>query len=145
MDSDAAMSANVGDNVKIQYSSDESITSEIVHINEEDGKRVIIFKINDLPEKLINYRKVSVNVIWWEFTGLKVPNSALIKEDDKVYVEKNRSGYSARVLVKVLKQNDAYSIVDNYTTQELQEMGYSYDEIKNMYSIKQYDKIDVKN
>ena len=48
-------------------------------------------------------------------------------------------------MVKILKQNDAYSIVDNYTTQELQEMGYSYDEISNMYSIKRYDKIIVKD
>ena len=145
MDSDAAMNAKVGDNVKIQISSDQIITSEIVHINEENERRVIVFKVNDLPEKMINYRKISVDVIWWEDSGLKVPNSALIKDGDKMYIEKNRANYKVRVLVKVLRQNDAYAIVDNYTAQELQEMGYSFDEIQNMYSIKQYDKIDVKN
>lgn len=139
------MSANVGDQVKIQYDSDKTVSAEIAHINEENDSRILIFKVNDLPEKMINYRKISVEVIWWEYSGLKIPNSALIEENGKHYVEKNRSSYNARVLVNVLKQNDSYSIVDNYTTQELQEMGYSYDEIQNMYSIRQYDRIVVKN
>lgn len=145
MNSDAAMSANVGDRVKIQYDSDKTVSAEIAHINEEETSRILIFKVNDLPEKMINYRKISVEVIWWEYSGLKIPNSALIEENGKKYVEKNRSSYNTKVLVNVLKQNDSYSIVDNYTTQELQEMGYSYDEIQNMYSIKQYDRIVVKN
>lgn len=145
MNSDAAMSANVGDRVKIQYDSDKTVSAEIAYINEEETSRILIFKVNDLPEKMINYRKISVEVIWWEYSGLKIPNSALIEENGKKYVEKNRSSYNTKVLVNVLKQNDSYSIVDNYTTQELQEMGYSYDEIQNMYSIKQYDRVVVKN
>lgn len=145
MDSDSAMNAKVGDKVKIQYDTDSSIESEISYIKDEDKSRIIVFKINDLPEKLINYRKLTVDVIWWEYSGLKVPNTAILTENDKTYVERNRSGYNAKVLVKVLKQNDSYAIVDNYTTQELQDLGYSYDEIKNMYSIKQYDKIMIKS
>ena len=92
---------------------------------------------------MINYRKMSVEVIWWEYTGLKVPISALIEENGKKYVERNRAGYNAKVLVKILKQDDSYAIIDNYTNSELQEMGYAYDEIINMYSIKQFDKIVV--
>lgn len=133
-----------GDRVKIQISSEQIITSEIVHINEEDKNRVIVFKVNDLPERMINYRKISVDVIWWEDSGLKVPNSALIEENGKMYVTKNRADYKVKVLVKVLRQNDAYAIVDNYTTQELQDMGYSYDEIQGMYSIRQYDRVSIK-
>lgn len=143
MNSDSAMNAKVGDKVKIRYDVDNSITSEIVHINEEEKSRVIIFKIKDLPEKMINYRKISVDIIWWEYSGLKVPSSAIITENNRAYVERNRAGYNAKVLVKILKQNDSYCIVGNYTTLELQDLGYSYDEIKNMYSIKQYDKIIV--
>lgn len=144
MDSDAAMSAKIGDRVKIQISPEQTAVSEIVHIVEENQKRVIVFKVNDLPEKMINYRKILVDIIWWEDNGLKVPNSALINEDNKIYVNKNRADYKVKVLVKVLRQNDAYAIVDNYTTQELQDMGYSYDEIQSMYSIREYDKVDVK-
>ena len=143
MDSEAAMAAKVKDKVKIELDAENVETAEIVAINEEEGHRIIVFKINDLPEKLINYRKLSVNVIWWEFTGLKIPNSALIEENGKFYVQRNRAGYNAKVLVEVLKQNDSYSIVGNYSTQDLQDMGYSYNEIQNMYSIKQYDKLEI--
>lgn len=139
MNSDDAKLAEVGDDVKIELDLENTVDAEIVHINEEEDSRVIVFKINDLPEKLVNYRKLSVSVIWWQQTGLKVPKSALIEEDGKFYLERIRAGYTAKVLVKVLNQNDAYAIVKNYETQELQDMGYSYSEIRNMYTIKQYD------
>lgn len=145
MDSESAMNAKIDDKVTLRIGMDTEVSAKIVHINENDGYRIIVFKVNDLPDKLINYRKVSIDVIWWQYTGLKIPKSALIEEDGKFYVMRNRGGYTAKVLVKVLNQNDSYSIVDNYTIQELQEMGYSYDEIRNMYTIKQYDKIDIKD
>ena len=88
--------------------------------------------------------KIIVDVIWWEDHGLKIPNTSIINENGKNYIIKNRADRKVKVLVKVLRNNDAYSIVDNYTTQELQEMGYSLEEIQNMYSIKQYDSIVVK-
>lgn len=145
MDSDMAMQAKVGDNIKIELDTEHKIDAEIVHITEESESRIIVFKVEDLPEKLINYRKLSVNVIWWQENGLKVPNSAIIEENGKYYLERNRAGYNVKVLVKILKQSDTYSIVTNYTTEELYDMGYSYDDIKNSYTIKQYDKVKINN
>ena len=49
------------------------------------------------------------------------------------------------MLVKVLRQNDTYSIVENYTNDELAELGYSVDEIQNMSQIKLYDQILINN
>lgn len=143
MDSKTAKETKVGDRVKIELDPSLVVKAKVVQINEEKNSRILVFEVYDIPEKLINYRKLSVNVIWWEESGLKVPNSALIVEDDKTYVERNRAGFDVKILVKVLKQNDAYAIVSNYSTKELQEMGFSSSEIQNMYSIKQYDKIEV--
>lgn len=145
MNSDAAKNATIGTRVKIELDVDNRFNAEIVAINEDKDCRIIVFKINDLPEKLINYRKITVGIIWWETTGLKVPNSSLIERNGEKYIQRNRAGYSAEVLVKVLQQNDSYSIVDNYSSKELQEKGYSYDEIQNRYTIKQYDKININN
>ena len=100
--------------------------------------------MTELYESLINYRKISVKIIWWEYTGLKVPNSAITYEDDLAYIQRNRAGYDAKVLVKILRSNESYSLVDNYTTDELKELGFSAEEIKNMYNIKLYDKIKLK-
>ncbi len=143
MNSETAMNAKLNDKVKIELDTENKLNASIVQINEGDNSRIIIFKVDDLPEKLMNFRKLPINVIWWEETGLKVPVSALIEQDGKYYLERNRAGYNVNVLVKVLKQNDSYAIVTNYTTSELQEMGYSYKEIKDMYIIKQYDKIKL--
>ncbi len=143
MNSDAAKNAKIGDKVKIDIGSDEIVDAKITYIKEDGEDRIIVFNVNTLTEKLINYRKISANIIWWEYTGIKVPNSAIIHEGDLCYVKRNRAGYNTKVLVKVLKSNDSYSLVDNYSTEELKELGYSTDDIVNMYSIKVYDKIQI--
>ena len=106
-----------------------------------DGKAVIVFKVTKDVEYLINYRKISVDVIWWSATGLKIPNSALITEEGKNYIVRSRIGYIDKILVKIENQNDSYAIINNYTTQELREMGYSTEEITSMKNISLYDQI----
>lgn len=140
--SDVAKSAEIGDKVKIDIGTDKLVKAEIVKIKDENEKeRLIVFKLIDLSENILNYRKISIDVIWWSYSGLKVPNSALKKEGDYYYVIRNRAGYNAKILVKVLQSNDTYSLVDNYSSSELSEMGYTATEIRNMYTIKLYDKI----
>ena len=48
-----------------------------------------------------------------KYTGLKVSNSALLEDDDKVYVERQRAGYLEKILVKVLRQNDTFQRIYN--------------------------------
>lgn len=42
---------------------------------------MIIFKLNKYVEELIAYRKISLEVIWWSYSGLKIPNSAIVEEN----------------------------------------------------------------
>jgi hypothetical protein len=44
-------------------------------------------------------------------------------------------------LVKVTKQNEKYSIVENYTNAELLELGYSAEELKSRKTLTLYDEI----
>ena len=46
-----------------------------------------------------------------------------------------------KILVKVLRQNETYSIVTNYEDDELENMGFSEEEIANRYKIKLYDEV----
>lgn len=136
-----AMSAKVGDKVTLRLSSSEEIESEIVYIKEESKSRIIVFEFDEKIEKLLEYRKISFDIVWWKYTGLKVSNSALIEENDNMYVERNKAGYTERILVKVLRQNDTYSIVENYEDEELQALGYTDEEISTMGKINVYDEI----
>lgn len=122
----------------------KEISSEVEYIKEqEDGKKMLVFKINKEVEKLISYRKISLDVIWWSYSGLKISNSAIIEEGELSYIIRNRTGYKDKILVKILKQNQDYSIIKNYTTEELKALGYKQEEIISMKSIGLYDQIEV--
>ena len=139
--SDEAKEAEVGDSVKLCISGAQLIKAKIVHINEEEEARVIIFETSSYVEELISFRKMWMDVVWWSDSGLKVPNSAIIQEGDLHYVTRNRAGYLDKILVKVLRKNENYSIVDNYDNEELKELGFTRQEIINMKNISLYDEI----
>lgn len=141
MSTEKAMSAVVGDKVTLRLSSSEEIDAHIVYIKEEKEGRIIVFEFDEKIEKLLEYRKISFDIIWWKYTGLKISNAALKEENDNVYIEKNKAGYVEKVPVKVLRQNDTYSIVENYEEEELQALGYTEDEISNMGKVNVYDEI----
>ncbi len=149
LDSDYAKDAQVGDEVKIRLPSGNEVDATIEYKTEEKDDYVITFKLEQGVEELTNYRKVSVGIIWWNASGLKVPNSALSYEERDgnqiAYVTRSRIGYEDKILVKILKSNEKYSIVTNYTSEELREMGYTSAEIQNMPSITIYDEILINN
>lgn len=143
--SEEAKNAEVDDNLQLVLSTGDEIKATINYISEqESGSKLIIFKITNCVEKLISYRKISFEVVWWNANGLKVPNSSIVERDGKNYIIRKRVGYTDDILVKVLKKAENYSIIENYTSLELKELGYSTEEIKNMKSISLYDEILLK-
>ena len=142
---DEAKNAEVGNTLKIRLPTSEEIPVEIVYKSDE-GKNgtLIVFKLKQAVESLINYRKISFDIIWWSDSGIKVPNKAIQYEGNLAYVIRNRAGYEEKIYVKVLRQNDNYAIVENYSTAELQEAGYDSNTFENKKSISLYDEIMIK-
>ena len=144
IDSKQAKEANIGGKVTLRLSSEDEVRASIEYLsNQEDGSILIVFKINNSVEKLIDYRKISFDIIWWKFEGLKVPKSAIIYDNGLSYVVRNRAGYYNKVLVKVLKESENYCIVDNYDYEGLKSLGYSDEEIYNVRKISIYDEIII--
>lgn len=133
--------AEIGDKVYLRLPDGNEVLSEIVKINQEDNKRFIIFKIKEDVENLIEYRKISLDVIWWKYNGWKVSNNALVEKNDLTYIVRNKAGVKEEILVKVLRQNDTYSIVENYSEEELLQLGFSQEDIVEFPKIKLYDEI----
>lgn len=132
-------------NIKIRLSSSQEIPTEVVYVaNQGDNKTLIVFKIDNCIEELINYRKISLDIIWWSDEGLKIPNSAIIDEDGLSYVIRNRAGYLDKILVNILRQNENYSIVTDYKSSELEQLGFTPDQIKTKKNISLYDEILIK-
>ncbi len=145
LNSEEAKAAQISDRVELILSTGDTINANIEYIAEqENGKRLIVFKITKCVEKLIDYRKISFEIVWWSADGLKVPNSSIAKEEDKTYIVRKRVGYSDKILIKVLKESKNYSIIENYTSLELKELGYTVEEIRNMKTISLYDEILLK-
>lgn len=143
MNTQNAVNSKVGDKIKIRLSSKDEIEAEIVHKNQEEGNEtVIILKITSKVEELVNYRKVSFDVIWWSDTGLKVPNSSIIYDDNNLaYIIRNRAGYLDKILIKKVRETKSYTLVQNYETEELKTQGFSPEEIKKMKNVSLYDEI----
>ena len=54
---------------------------------------------------------------------------------------KNRAGTKSKILVKILRENDNYSIIGQYSVEELQKLGFPATEITKMSSVSIYDEI----
>lgn len=140
-----ASKSEVGDTLKIRLPNSEEIPAKIVYKSSEDSNEtLLVFEIEQAVESLINYRKIVFDIIWWSDSGIKVPNSAIKYEGKFAYVIRNRAGYNEKILVKVLRQNDNYSIVENYSTAELEEAGYDMSTLDSKKSISLYDEIIIK-
>ena len=144
-DAKEAENIEVNDTLKIVLSTGDEVKAKVYQITEQDGgNKLIIFKITDCVEKLTSYRKISIEIIWWSANGLKVPNSSIAQKDGMYYIVRKRVGYTDEILVKVLKEAENYSIIENYTSLELKELGYSTTDIANMKNISLYDEILLK-
>lgn len=140
--SEEAKQAQVGNKIKIRLANNSETSAEIVNVkDEESGNRVIVLKLSEQIKELINYRKITLELIWWSASGLKVPNQAIIEKDGLNYVVRNRAGYRNELLVKVKEKGEKYSIVEPYSNEELKELGYSTQDITSYRKISLYDEI----
>lgn len=121
--SNEANNAKIGDKVKIVLPSLKEVDAKIEYITKEENNEVtIIFSITEGIDELLSYRKTSFDIIWWDAKGYKVPNSSIITENNLNYVIRTKAGYLDRVLVKVKKKTDTYSVVSNYSTSEIKDL-----------------------
>lgn len=141
-DTNEAKSSKVGDTIKIRVQNSDTVKASVENIiDEDDESKTITVKITNDVEKLIAYRKISFDIIWWDAEGFRIPNEAIKEENGLSYVVRNRNGYYNKMLVKILKQNDEYCIVRQYKTEELEELGFTSSQIYSMRNIALYDEI----
>lgn len=138
--------AKVGDELTLRLSNSKEVEAEILYISKESEEEdLVIFKLERYVEELINYRKISFDIIWWDESGLKVPNEAIKSEtEDLYYIVRKRVGYTDKIYVKVLKKGEKYSIIENYESEEeLLEKGVSKEVVKNRRKITLYDEVKL--
>lgn len=141
--SEEANKAKEGAKVTLRLSNQEEVNAKVYKIKDEGNEKLIIFKITSGVENLINYRKISVDVIWWQDNGFIVPKTAILYENGESYILVKKNIEFVKVLVDVEKENDNFCLIDNYSTEDLIEFGYTTEEINRMREVKLYDEIVV--
>lgn len=148
--SEQAKEAKVGNSVKVRLTNNTEVEAKINNIKQESGdKHIITLELNKGISELINYRKISFDLIWLSYSGLKVPNQAIVEKDGLKYVVRQRAGYTKKVLIKIANRNgknatnDKYSIIENYSAEELKELGFSSKDINSYKGISLYDEIII--
>lgn len=113
-----------GEYIKLRIQ-DDIINAEIIKLPKKDVKddHILILKITQNVEKLIDTRSTNLDLIWWEKEGLKVSNQAIEEEKGFHFVEKNKLTYKEKVMVKIVEKTEEFSLVENYTSDELKELG----------------------
>lgn len=144
LNSDEAKNSEIGNSIKIRLQNSEEIPAKIIYKAEQADKKILlVFEVSNNVTNLIQYRKSSIDVIWWSDSGLRIPNSALKYENDLAYVMRNRAGLEEKIYVKVLRSNEKYSIVDNYSYSELKEHISDMSILSNKKNISVYDEIEI--
>ena len=121
LNSEIAKNSELGDNIKLTLSSGDELDAKIAYISqEENNKTLLVLELKTLPDELIQYRKISFNITWWSVSGLKVPNTSILEDENGLkYVVRKKSEEKQKVIVKVLKKNEKYSIINAYNIEEL--------------------------
>ena len=65
---------------------DSLVPAQVEYISNEENGTLIVFKINSNVEELTKYRKISLDVVWWRSTGLKVNKEVLFDTEIQVTV-----------------------------------------------------------
>ena len=121
--SEEAKNAEVGDKVKIVLPNTRKVDATIDYIlKEKNNEMTLTLKFDSGIGELLNYRKISFDIIWWESKGYKIPNSAIFTQNNLNYVIKSKMGILERVLVKIGKQTENFTIVENYDSTEIREL-----------------------
>ena len=128
-------------NLRLVEYNNQVIEAEILKSVECDDGCEVVFKITNGIENITDLRKIEMEIVWWKKTGLVAMNDILNKYDntDAHYIYAVKYSEVVKVPVKIVRQNDKYSVVDNFSSDELKELGLETD-----YKIKLHDRIIYK-
>lgn len=154
MYSEESKNAHLNDNVYLRFNNtgDDLISATVEYISEEEEGRILVFKIKTNVEELTKYRKIDLDVVWWQDDGLKINKDAIKyveltnQSGDTItmpIVTIKKSSYTQDAFTKIVREAGEFAIIENYTDKELLELGFSEEQISDRATLKMYDEAIV--
>lgn len=143
LDGENSQYIKVGKNYKINLMNDSSDSIGYAMLQKSikgDGCTYNIFSIENNISNVLDIRTVGAEVIWAREEGLIVPLEAITEENNIKYVTLVNGGEYKKVPVKIIISNDSFGIVENYTSEEKDNLG-----LTNSLILEVYDQLVIDN
>ncbi len=124
--------------IRLLDQNNDEVIGKVVKIDANENTSEIVLEINNGIEKLLDRRKFNCEFVWWEYSGMKVPITALVKKNNINYIKVIEYGEYIEIPVKIVKQNSKNAIIENYTKNELEELKIEYNG-----NVKTYDEVII--
>ena len=126
--------------IRISDFENKTIYASLINKLQDESYNYCLFKINNEIDSLIDYRKLSCEVIWNSISGMAVPTNAIYKDAEKGYdyVLMVYGAEYVRVPIKIVASSDSIVIADNYSKEEIEAMG-----LDNRFKLELYDELII--
>lgn len=98
---------------------------KLVRILPTEKDNYVLFEITDGIENLVDHRTVNLEVIWDKTEGIAVLKNAIKRNEQNTYdyVTVVNGGEYLHVPIKIISENEGICIVDNFTSEEKEQLG----------------------
>lgn len=121
------------------------IPATIISKKIDENKTLIYIEVKNGTELLSDYREVNFEIVWWQYDGMKVPKQSIERQNEQTYINIVKYGETQKIPIKVLRENENFAIIDNYSFDELAEKAFISKDINivNIPKITLYDELVI--
>ena len=134
-DDDQYIKEGTSYNIRISDLENKNIRANLVKNIQTDEYNYSLFELDNEIDDVIDYRKLSCEIIWNTFSGMAIPMNAIYTNEEKgySYVLMVYGTEYVEIPIKVLQSSDSIAIVDNLSQDELSNIGYTREFILELY------------
>ena len=121
--------------IRISDLENKTINATLVKNVQNEQYNYSLFEIDNEIDDIIDYRKLSCEIIWNTYSGMAVPINAIYTSEEKgySYVLMVYGADYVEVPIKILQSSDSIAIVDNLSKEEIDSIGYTRGFILELY------------
>ncbi len=114
--------------------------SQLIKLTQDEEYNYCLFKISNEIDNIVDYRKLSCEVVWKTQSGMAIPTNAIYKDEEKGYdyVLMVYGAEYIRVPINIVASSDSIVIADNLEKEEIESLG-----LDPTFKIELYDQLVI--
>lgn len=126
--------------IRISDLENKTISAYLLKNVQDENYNYSLFKIDNEIDSLVDYRKLSCEVVWKSITGMAVPMNAIYTDAEKgyKYVLMVYGAEYVKVPINLVASSDSIAIADNLSKDELDKIG-----LDGKFKLELYDELVI--